>query len=110
MRTRKLIVVVLLLAAPLLAGCGDNRSAATKAMDSRFQRIDYEMATLETGTSSYNIPHFASATQQYIALVREYADVLGPDEAKRLLTEKGDELRPYCLPCVATLDDEARKY
>ena len=101
---------VLLLAAAILAGCGDNRSAAEKAMDVKFERIDYEMSNLETVTSSYNTSHLAKATEQYIALVREYADLLGPGEAKRRLKEKGDELGSYCLPCVATLEDEASRY
>lgn len=110
MGTRRLIVGVLLLAAPLLAGCGGNRSGATKAMDAKFERIDYEMATLETVTSNFNEAHFEQATQKYIALVRRYADALGPAEAKRRLKQKGDELGPYCLPCVGILDDEATRY
>lgn len=105
-----MIVGVLLLAAPLLAGCGDNRSAARKTMEVKFEKVDYEMSNLETVTAAYNQAHFAKATQQYIALVRKYADLLGPDEAKRRLKEKGGELGAYCLPCVATLEDEARKY
>ena len=79
-------------------------------MEAKFERVDYEMATFETVTSSYNEPHFEQATRHYIALVRAYADVLGPDEARRRLREKRDELASYCLPCVAILADEARKY
>jgi hypothetical protein len=110
MATRRMIVGVLLLAAALLAGCGDNRSAERKTMDVKFERVDYDMSNLETVTSAYNQRHFAKATQRYIALVREYADLLGPDEARRRLQEKGDELRAYCLPCVATLENEVRRY
>ena len=110
MGTRRVIATVLFLAAPLLAGCGDNGSAAMKAMEAKFRSIDYEMSSLETVTSSYNRPYFAKATQRYIALVREYADLLGPDEAKRRLKEKADELGSYCVPCVATLDDAASRY
>jgi hypothetical protein len=108
-QARRMTPGVLLLAAVLLVACGDNRSAAVKAMDAKFQRIDYKMATLETITAPYG-PYLAQATQQYIVLVREYADQLGPDEVKRRLAEKGDEVAPYCLPCMATLDNEAKKY
>jgi hypothetical protein len=103
-------VVPLLVAAVLLGGCGDSTSADRKAMDRKFEQIDYKMTTLETVTSTYNIPHFEEATQQYIALVRQYADLLGADEAKRRLNQKGDELSSYCLPCAGTLADEATKY
>ena len=110
MAARKTIVGVFVFAALLLVGCGDHRSAATKAMNAKFERIDYKMMTLETVTSQYNASNFEKATRQYIALVREYADLLGRDEARRRIKEKGDELGPYCLPCAGTLEDEARKY
>ena len=110
MAARKTIVGVFVLAALLLVGCGDNRSGARKAMDAKFDRIDYKVMTLETVTSQYNASNFEKATRQYIALVREYADLLGRDEARRRIKEKGDELGPYCLPCAGTLEDEARKY
>jgi hypothetical protein len=103
-------VVVLLLAAVFPVACGDNRSSDRKAMEVKFQKIDYEMATLETSTAAYNQTYLAKATQQYIALLREYADQLGPDEVKRRLVEKGDEVGPYCPPCMAMLDDEAKTY
>jgi outer membrane murein-binding lipoprotein Lpp len=110
MGTRRLIVGVVLLAALLVAGCGDNRSAATREMDTRFQKVDFEMANLETVNSEYNNRDFARETRRYIALVREYADQLGRAEARRRLLQKGDELSSYCLPCVATLESEATKY
>jgi hypothetical protein len=100
---------VLLLAVVLVVACGDNRSAARKAMEAKFDRIDYKMATLETPAAPYN-RYLDQATQQYIALIREYADELGPDEVKQRLVTKGDEIGPYCLPCEATLYDEAKKY
>jgi hypothetical protein len=106
----RVILGVLLLAALLLVGCGGNRSATEKAMDAKFRSIDYQMSTLETITSPYNIQHFAKMTEQYIALVREYAHELGRPEARRRLEEKAYELGSYCLPCVGTLDDEAKKY
>ena len=109
MRMRK-SVVVLLLAVPLLAACG-NDSADRKAMETKFEQLDFKLTTYEQATSStYNLPHFTRATKQYIALVRQYKDVLGPKEAKRRLTEERDGIAPYCLPCAGTLDDELKKY
>lgn len=79
-------------------------------MDGKFERMDYRMANLETQSVAYDNSYLIRATQDYIALVREYADLLGRDEARRRIKEKGDELGPYCLPCAGTLEDEARKY
>jgi hypothetical protein len=110
MRTQRMIVGAPLLAALLLAGCGGGGSSAKKAADAKFRKLDYEMAILETVTSAYNVPGFTKATTRYIALVRENANVLGPAEAKRRLKQKADELGSFCLPCVATLDDEASRY
>jgi hypothetical protein len=110
MTLRRTIVGVLLLAAALLGGCGGNGSADRNAMENKFQQLDYRMSSYETLNSQYNQPHFEQFTQHYIALVRKYADLLGPTEAKRRLKEKGDELGSYCLPCVGMLDDEASRY
>jgi len=109
MRTRKTIVGVLLLAALLLVGC-DNRSADRKAMDTKFEKLDFEISTLETASSTYNLPHFEQATERYIALVRQYADLLGPEEAKRRLRQEADGIGAYCLPCAGVLTGEASKY
>jgi len=108
MRARAVTLVVLLLAV-VVAGCGSNRSAAQKRMDAKFDRIDYSMANLETLTAAYG-PNLRQATQSYIRLVRQYADLLGADEAKKRLTDKGDEVSSYCLSCAATLYDEAKRY
>lgn len=104
------LVAVVVLAAALLVGCGDNRSADRKAMDLKFDRIDYEISNLETVTSTYNTRHFEETTQRYIALVHQYADLLGPEEAKRRLNQKGDELSSYCLPCAGVLAEEAKGF
>ena len=109
MRISRTIVPVLL-AAALLGGCGDNRSADQKAMTNKFEKIDYEISRLETVTSQYNTDHFANATQRYIALVRQYHDLLGPEEAKRRLNDRADELQSYCLPCAGMLADAAKQY
>jgi hypothetical protein len=108
MRTRSVILSVLVVAAVLLAaGCG---AGNTKAIDEKFQQIDFEFSTLENVNSAYNDREFESETHKYIALVRKYASELGRSEAKRRLREKGDELSSFCLPCVATLDTEALRY
>jgi len=108
MRTRSILVGVLL-AAPL-AGCGDNGSTDRKGMENKFEKISYDIASLETVTSAYNEAHFEQETRKYIALVRKYADTLGAKEAKGRLEQKANELTGYCLPCVALLEDEARRY
>ena len=109
MRTRKAIVGVLLPAALLLAGC-DNRSADRKAMDVKFEKLDFEISTLETATSTYNLPHFEQATARYIGLVRHYKDLLGRAEAKRRLQSEADSVGDYCLPCAGALTREASRY
>jgi hypothetical protein len=109
MRIRAITVGVLILALVLLAACGDNRSADRRAMDEKFRAIDYEMGNMENLNSGYG-PQLQRATQRYIVLVRKYADLLGSNEARRRLVEKGDEVSSYCLPCMATLTDEAKKY
>ena len=106
MRARVTIAGVMLFAL-LAAGCG---AKGNKGMNAKFEKLDYEIVTLETVNSSYNEAEFAKETQKYIALVREYADQLGPEEARRRLKDKGDELSSYCLPCVATLETAASKY
>jgi hypothetical protein len=97
----------LLFVAILLSGCGTHPD---KGMQARFDALDSKIAAFETVNAPYNYAHLAKATHQYIALVREYADQLGSDEARQLLVAKGDELEAYCLPCKETLYDAARKY
>jgi stress response protein SCP2 len=96
----------LLVVALLLAGCGQGD---TTAMNQKFQRLDFQISTLETINSPYNQQHFARLTQKYIALVHQYEDQLGKDEAKQRLIQMGDELNSYCLPCTGVLYIEARK-
>jgi outer membrane murein-binding lipoprotein Lpp len=96
-----------LLAVLLLAGCGEN--GARKQMDAKFRRLDYRVSAMET-LNAGSTTNLEAATQKYIALVNEYADELGPGEARRRLVAKGDELVAYCLPCQKMFYDAARKY
>ena len=98
----------LLLVAVFLAGCGDD-GAARKEMNAKFQRLDYRVSAMET-LNAGSTTNLEAVTQEYIALFRQYADELGADETRQRLVAKGDELGGYCLPCRATLYDEARKY
>jgi PBP1b-binding outer membrane lipoprotein LpoB len=100
-------VAGLLLVVLLLAGCGQSD---TTAMNHKFERLDFQISTLETINSAYNEQHFARLTTKYIALVHQYADQLGRDEARRRLVELGDQLDSYCLPCTGVLYTEARKF
>jgi PBP1b-binding outer membrane lipoprotein LpoB len=96
----------LLIAVFLLAGCGQSD---TTAMNHKFEQLDFQISALETINSSFNQQHFAQLTQRYIALVHQYEDKLGRDEAKRRLTQLGDELDTYCLACTGVLYTEARR-
>jgi low affinity Fe/Cu permease len=100
------IAGVLLLAAVLLVGCG--QSVSEDAMDAKFAKLDYDMATIEEGKTPG--VHLERLTRQYIALIHEYEDQLGTDEVRRRLAEKATELSPYCLSCTTMLDDERKKY
>jgi hypothetical protein len=103
----KIACIVLFVLA--LAACGDNESSSKRAMELKFDRMDFAMGNMENINSGFG-PELTNATKRYIALVRRYADVLGPAEAKRRLAEKSEEVAPYCLPCSATLDFEASRY
>jgi hypothetical protein len=96
--------VVLLL---VLAGCGQGD---TTVMNQKFQKVEFQISTLETINSQFNQQHFAVLTQKYIALVHEYEGTLGKHEAKNRLVELGDELNSYCLPCTGVLYVEAKKF
>ena len=102
-------VVPVLLAALVLGGCG-GPAGDRSAMNEKFQKVDYEISRLETVTSQYNDAHFDSASRRYIALVHQYKDLLGPEEAKRRLNELSDEMSGYCLPCAGELADAAKQY
>lgn len=99
----------MLAVALLLAGCGSS-SGDEKGMEAKFDQLDYVMATQdETNATPYN-DELQKATHRYVLLVRQYADQLGPKEARRRLLAKGNEVAPFCLPCAGLLRDEARKY
>jgi hypothetical protein len=100
---------VLLLAAVLLGGCGDNGSADRKAIDAKFDKVDYAMSSVEISAPPYQ-ENLTKLTQQYLALVREYGDELGDAEVKRRLTDKVSELEPFCVPCSGLVSDELAKH
>jgi outer membrane lipopolysaccharide assembly protein LptE/RlpB len=108
MTARAMTLSIVLLAVVLTAACGADSSGQT-AMDVKFQQLDYKMVSMETLNSSFDT-HLQTATHQYIALVRKYAPQLGRKEAKRRLEQKSAEVSAYCVPCTATLDDEAKRY
>jgi hypothetical protein len=92
----------------VLAGCGSQSSE--KRMNAKFDALDAKIATqYETAATPYN-NYLEKATQQYIALVRQYADQLGPKEARRRLMAKGDEVVAFCTWCAGALYDEAKRY
>ena len=100
----------LLLAAIFLAGCGgDGQTAAEKRMQIRFDRLDYEMGNIEISAPPYQ-ENLERLTKRYIALIREYEDMLGRDEIRKRLEEKALELDDYCLPCSGAMDAERAKY
>ncbi len=79
-------------------------------MNARFDALDVKIATqYETAATPYN-NYLEKATQQYIALVREYAHQLGPKEARRRLVAKGDEVSAFCSWCAGDLYDAAKRY
>jgi hypothetical protein len=92
----------------LLAACGG--SSDRKAMEIKFEQLDFKMTALETANAAYNQNHLARETQQYIALVHRYADLLGPEEARKRLNQKADELSSFCLPCSGVLTEEAKRF
>jgi len=107
--SRARLLVVVLLGAALVGGYGAN-SPDRETMEVKFERIDFQFSTLETANAAFNSRHLAHQTQRYIALVHEYADLLGPEEAKKRLNQKADELSSYCLPCSGVLAEEARRF
>jgi hypothetical protein len=101
----------LLLVAVFLAGCGGNgvNGALKKEMEARFLVLDTNIAGMET-INAPSTTNLQKATQQYIALVHQYQDELGPAEAQRRLVRKGDEVAAYCFTCQKMFYDAARKY
>jgi type III secretory pathway component EscR len=98
-----------LVLAMLLAGCGGKASSAQRAND-KLDALEAKIATqYETAATPYN-DFLQKATKQYIALVRRYADQLGPKEARRRLVSESNDVSSFCPPCAGDLLDEARRY
>lgn len=93
----------------LLTGCGGKSSSATRA-NNKLDALEALIATqYETAATPYN-NYLDKATTQYIALVRRYADQLGPNGARRRLTAESNEVMSFCPPCAGEMLDAARKY
>jgi len=98
-----------LVLAILLAGCGGQSSSAQRAND-KLDAFEATIATqYETAATPYN-NYLQKATRRYIALVRRYADQIGPKEARQRLMSEGDSVASFCPPCAGDLRDEARRY
>ncbi len=98
-----------LVLAVLLAGCGGKSSSQQHAND-KLDALEAKIATqFETAATPYN-DYLDKATQQYIALVRRYADELGPKEARQRLLSESDEVSSFCPPCAGDLRDAAGHY
>ena len=98
-----------LVLAILLAGCGGQSSSAQRAND-KLDALEATIATqYETAATTYN-NYLQKATRRYIALVRRYADQIGPKEARQRLMSEGDSVASFCPPCAGDLRDEARRY
>jgi hypothetical protein len=97
----------LLLPVILLAGCGQGNPP--ESMNAKFEKLDYQISVRET-VAAPSDPSIARLTREYAALVRQYASELGPEEAKRRLTQEAEQVGQYCLACAATLYDAAKKY
>ena len=97
-------VGVLLVAALVVSGCGDQRTPIEKQLSS----VDYKMANLEVGVAPSR-DLLEKYTREYILLTRKYAKALGPAQVKRKLEAKELELQAYCLPCSALVTEELAK-
>jgi hypothetical protein len=94
----------------LLTGCGGGQSSSKQQAINKVDALEVKIATQdETAATPYN-DYLQKATQQYIALIRRYADQLGPKEARQRLMAEGDEVSNFCPPCAGDLRDEARRY
>ena len=85
----------LLLVAVLLVGCGT--PTTEKAMSAKFNKVDYEIASIQEGKGETTVEALEKLTRQYIGLVHEYEDELGADGARKRLEDKAFALSSYCL-------------
>jgi len=94
----------------LLAGCGGGSSSSRSRANDKLDALEATIATqYETAATPYN-DYLDKATRRYIALVRHYADALGPKDARARLMAESDQVASFCPPCAGELRDEARRY
>ena len=59
----KRLLVGVLLAVALLAGCGEDDSSASKQVNHKFEALDFKMTPYETANSAYNQGHLEDTTR-----------------------------------------------
>jgi ABC-type glycerol-3-phosphate transport system substrate-binding protein len=104
--------VLVLVLGLVLAGCGGGgqSSAAKQRMNDRFDALETKITTqYETAATPYN-NYLEKAARQYVALVHEYRNQLGPKEAKQRLMAMGNQIADFCTACAGDLYDAAAGY
>jgi hypothetical protein len=86
-----------LLSLVVLAGCGGGQSAEEQArMEQSFAGADYQFAVELEKESRDGSGNLEAPTRNYIAVIREYQDELGDEEAARRLADKASEIEKWC--------------
>jgi hypothetical protein len=102
------------LIAVLAAGCGEKRHHQTAAeqakMENEFGQVQVNIGTVTKGSGGADEDLMKQYTNDYVALIRKYADDLGDDEAKTRLTDEVAQVQPWCLVCGEILLRESAKY
>ena len=111
-RGLKTIAGDLLLAALLARAAAAPARPTGRRWRSKFEQFDFVVWTLETAdVAATNVaPPSSARRERYIALVRQYADLLGPKEAKQRRQQEADGISAYCLPCAGVLTARGERY
>ena len=104
----------LLLVAVLVAGCGEKRHHQTEAerikMENAFGQVQVNIGTATKGSGPADETVMEQYTNDYVALIRKYADDLGDAEVKNRLTDEVAQVQPWCLTCGQILLRESERY
>jgi hypothetical protein len=107
-------LALLLLIAVLAAGCGEKRHKQTEAerikMENEFSVVAMNIGRATMGSGPADQATMEQFTNDYIALTHKYADDLGDEAVKKLLTDEVAQIQPWCLPCGVLLYRERAKY